>query len=586
MGDTTPGLNIFKGVPLLPTKATGRIYFVGNAAVYVPGGVAGVDAAGHGDSPQHPFASMDYANGQCAANRGDTVYVLPGHVEDVTAAAGLDLDVAGVTFLFLGDGATRATIRFGTAVGADMDVDAANVTLGARHEDLGPRFLANIDALTGPIDVNAARFRMFGAKWYDGTTINTTDVLVADANADNMEIEDFEFVDGDAAGTQKQSFIQVAGATGVIIRKIKCTGDFGTGIIENGTAWVDALLDDLLLDNASASPTVCLLLQATSTGWVRNASLRVASGATGYTANNDMQFHNVGVVGTDALAAGDDVLGSTSTAAATGAVTTTDTAMAYIKQIVTMIGTDADTNALAAMLGGAAGIATMPNAAVPATGVNVFELLHELWAVLNGTAAGENGVQVWPAAAVPGNNVSIAEVLRDVWDVVRNGTGGAEPATNRSVMDYLGVSPAFYQPQLGYLVTKVGDVASAPDDLFTVTGKVLVTLMHGEVTSVIATTQSLTLTTSTGTQTIAAVTQIAGDGVGTLYMVSGDPDLALNGATTPGIDAALLTNGSLAPFIINDDRIYQSINGAGTGTIQWDLWYVPLEASASVASSS
>lgn len=143
-----------------------------------------------------------------------------------------------------------------------------------------------------------------------------------------------------------------------------------------------------------------------------------------------------------------------------------------------------------------------------------------------------------------------------------------------------------YVPRFGYRVTKVGDVASAPDDLFTVTGKCLVTLMVGEVTSVIATTQSLALVTSTGNQTIAAVTQIAADDVGTLYMVSGDPDLALNGATTPGIDAALLTNGSLAPFLMNDDKIYQSINGAGTGTIQWDLYYLPLETSASVASSA
>lgn len=40
---------------------------------------------------------MDYANGRCTANNGDVVFVQAGHTETVTAAAGLDLDVAGVT---------------------------------------------------------------------------------------------------------------------------------------------------------------------------------------------------------------------------------------------------------------------------------------------------------------------------------------------------------------------------------------------------------------------------------------------------------------------------------------------------------
>src|SRR3990167_6846081 len=422
MGATNPGINIFANTPQIDgVRTTGRVYFVGNATTaFVPGGRTGVDLAGAtGDNPQNPFASIDYAVGFCAADRGDTIIVLPGHVETVTAAAGLDLDIAGITVLFLGDVATRATIRFGAAggaVGSDMDVDAANITLGAKGKDLGPRFLANIDALTGPIDVNSARFRMYGAKWYDGTTINTTDCVVADANADNMEIEDFEFVDGDAAGTQKQSFIQVAGATAPVLRKIKCTGDFGTGIIENGTAWVDALLEDLVLDNASASPTVCLLLQATSSGWVRNSSLRVASGLTAYTANNDMQFDRVGIVGTDALAAADDIIGSTATTAATGAVTTTDTVMAYIKQLVTQHGTEADTDPISEILSGAAGITTWKSAAAPATGI------------------------------------SLSEVIRAIYNAISADSGA---------------SSTVVQPGIGRRATKVGAGASAPDFLFT-----------------------------------------------------------------------------------------------------------------------
>ena len=438
-GVTAAGLNIFTGDALLTAVArtTGRIFWVGNATTFVPGGVAGADVAGaHGHSPKQPFATTDYAVGQCTAGRGDLIVVLPGHVEAVAAAAGLDLDVAGITIIFLGDGATRGTIRFGTAVGADMDVDAANITLGVKGQDLGPRFLANIDALTGPIDVNSARFRMYGAKWYDGTTINTTDCVVGDANADNMEIEDFEFVDGDAAGTQKQSFIQVAAATGVVLRKIKATGDFGTGIIENGTAWIDALLEDLVLDNASVTPTVALFLSATSTGWVRNSSLRVASGTTGYTATNTMQFDNVRVVGTDARSAGDGLLGQMADTAATGAVTATDTLMAYVKQLVTMLGpTELDADTLGEILVGTAGITTFPAAAIPANAVSLAEVIRQLYAALEGTAASQDGVATWPTAAAYANNVSVAEVLGYIQDGVRRGTGTTLPA-NTSLADY------------------------------------------------------------------------------------------------------------------------------------------------------
>jgi hypothetical protein len=49
-----------------------------------------------------------------------------------------------------------------------------------------------------------------------------------------------------------------------------------------------------------------------------------------------------------------------------------------------------------------------------------------------------NGVATFPAAAAPANGISIAEALRDTWDAVRNGTGGTEPGTNKSVIDAIG----------------------------------------------------------------------------------------------------------------------------------------------------
>lgn len=275
-------------------SATGLQSDPGGTAFYVDS----VTGKSHNDglSALTPVQSITRALALCTANNGDAIHCMPGHIETVSAAAGLVLDKAGVKIYFHGLGTNRAQIKYTTAVGADMDVSAANVAL------INPRFVCAKDALTGPIDVNAANFQIYGGTWEDGTDFNTIDCIVADANADELYIDGFRFIDGNAGGTQKQSFIQVAAATRPTLKRIVCTGDFGTGIIENGTAWIDAYLEDCVLDNASASPTVGILLQATSSGQARNCNIRVASGSTYVTANNDMQWFECFGTGTDATA--------------------------------------------------------------------------------------------------------------------------------------------------------------------------------------------------------------------------------------------------------------------------------------------
>lgn len=129
MGANLPGLNIFANMPPLSDAdvfaTTGRVFYVGSVAV--PGGVAGVDAAGaYGDTPQKPFATGNYALSQCTAGRGDLVVLLPGHTETLTAA--LDLDVAGVRVAGLGHGRLRPTFTPSGAIDT-VDVSAANCWL-------------------------------------------------------------------------------------------------------------------------------------------------------------------------------------------------------------------------------------------------------------------------------------------------------------------------------------------------------------------------------------------------------------------------------------------------------------------------
>jgi len=143
-----------------------------------------------------------------------------------------------------------------------------------------------------------------------------------------------------------------------------------------------------------------------------------------------------------------------------------------------------------------------------------------------------------------------------------------------------------FLPGYGRRVTKSSTIASAPDALFDVTGMCMITLMVGEVTSVIATSTSMSINTSTNDQVIVASTQITTDAAGTLYLVTGDPDLGFNAAVAPGVDAAFSKDGQIAPFIVNDDQIEMNVNSAGTGLVEWTLYYLPLQDGATVAAAA
>src|SRR4051812_13860248 len=99
---------------------TGNIFFVNS--------VTGSDSAGGGQNPDAPLATIDYAIGLCTANQGDRIYVMPSHVETISAAGGVALDVAGVEIIGIGTGAARPKVNF-TATGSTFAVSAANCTV-------------------------------------------------------------------------------------------------------------------------------------------------------------------------------------------------------------------------------------------------------------------------------------------------------------------------------------------------------------------------------------------------------------------------------------------------------------------------
>src|SRR3990167_9299385 len=65
----------------------------------------------------------------CTSDEDDVIFVVNGHTETITAAAGINANKTGITIIGLGSGRNRPTINFTTATTADFEIDNAYVTI-------------------------------------------------------------------------------------------------------------------------------------------------------------------------------------------------------------------------------------------------------------------------------------------------------------------------------------------------------------------------------------------------------------------------------------------------------------------------
>ena len=192
----------------------GRVWFVDSTAA----------AGGNGQSWTGAYTTIEAAVNAAAAD--DTILVAPLHVETVSAAAGLEFDKAGLTVIGFGNGNRRPQINFTTVVGADCNIGSAGVTL------INLRFTGGFDALTGPIDVNAADFTMVDCITED-VTGQATDFIVTDATADRMTLIRWTHRGATAAGAD--TAVTIVGGADITIEDAVIDGNFAVACIENVT---------------------------------------------------------------------------------------------------------------------------------------------------------------------------------------------------------------------------------------------------------------------------------------------------------------------------------------------------------------
>ena len=252
------------GVPLLPAgMTTGNVFFVH--------GGTGSDVATAGKTPAFPFATLDYAVGKCTDSKGDTIYLMPGHAENVATAC--VLDKIGVRVIGLGQGTLRPTLTITTATTATISITAANC------------WVENVLVVSNFLNIAAA---ITVGALADGLTLknvecrNTSVVLgaliqisIAAACAD-VTIDGFKFIEVAAAGltAPATNVILCAGAANrftLVNSRIYC---FTTAapVAVSAAASVDVTVENVRLLNNETGAGLGIAFHNSTTGFVEDVT--------------------------------------------------------------------------------------------------------------------------------------------------------------------------------------------------------------------------------------------------------------------------------------------------------------------------
>jgi len=183
---------------------------------------SGTGSDGNAGTFDRPFSTIDYAIGRCTASRGDIIYVKAGHTETVAAAAGIAVDVIGVSIIGLGNGALRPTLNL-TATASTITLSAASCLL----QNL--LITGGVDAVVSHTVVSAADCAIIDCEYRD-VTGQCTDGILTTAGATRLLIKNYRHDGATAAGTN--AGIAIVGGDGIVIDGLRMDGDFAVGGID------------------------------------------------------------------------------------------------------------------------------------------------------------------------------------------------------------------------------------------------------------------------------------------------------------------------------------------------------------------
>ena len=164
-----------RGIPITQAQP-GQVFWVGNAPTSVLRGQVAASDSNQGTF-NAPFATIQGAIANCVPNRGDIIFVKPGHQETIIGATAnqtggavtannLSLYCSGVAIIGLGIGAARPTITFTTST-------AASILLGGTPASVTGSIAAASSTAVATLTVTAVG----SGTLYAGSTITGTGIL-------------------------------------------------------------------------------------------------------------------------------------------------------------------------------------------------------------------------------------------------------------------------------------------------------------------------------------------------------------------------------------------------------------------------
>jgi len=278
-----------------------------------------VDSVSAGRSPHIPFATLDYAISHANIAAGDTIYVMPGHSEDIATATTIDVDVAGIKIIGLGSGSKRP--RF--------DYDAADSTIDIGASDC---LIRNLTFRPGATTVLIGLDVETGVT---GTVIEDCEFLVGEAAATDEFVLTIKLVSGnhdtiirrntfrtDPADAECTDCIDIAAAASrVRIEDNVFVGNWSTAAISDGAACADIYIVRNNIKVKDGEPGI--ELTATTKGIIAHNCIESTGGDadTKIVAADCSWFNNYAVIGdglqAELIGTGIEVLGAGAIAAAT-----------------------------------------------------------------------------------------------------------------------------------------------------------------------------------------------------------------------------------------------------------------------------
>lgn len=211
-----PEHNLYDFRQIRPT--TGNIWFVDS----------GVASEGNGLSPESAFNTLNEAVSAATASNGDIIYVMEGHAETISAAAGVDISKAGLTVIGLGSQGLRPTFTF-TAAASTFAIGADNTWV----ENL--LFRADFtNGVTAGVDIDSSHSGVTFKNCEWRSIVNTKEFLIGATIAENANDVTFdgclfyEVTGGDATA----AIFTESTATKITIKNCEGYGDWSAAVFD------------------------------------------------------------------------------------------------------------------------------------------------------------------------------------------------------------------------------------------------------------------------------------------------------------------------------------------------------------------